>query len=65
MINAAEVVDMGARLRAFALPLYRGDLNAASLFAHDHLMRVLIKGDEGAAMLPRLSEKAPTSDYRG
>lgn len=41
MMSASQIVDMGARLREQALPLYRGDHNAASLFAHGVLMRAL------------------------
>jgi hypothetical protein len=41
MMSVSQIVDMGERLRELALPLYRGDLNAASLFAHDMLMRAL------------------------
>lgn len=41
MMSASQIVDMGERLRELALPIYRDDLNAASLLTHDMLMRAL------------------------
>jgi hypothetical protein len=52
MMTATQIVATGNRLRRVALPLCEYDLNAASLLAHEELLRLL--NDHGGGKAPVL-----------
>jgi len=59
MMLADEVVKLGERWRALALPFCQGDVNAASLFAHHMLLRAQTRRAD------KLRTSSPPADTPG